>query len=100
MATDDNFPHNNWYIEITEENKELLNKWKIKQKYSNSIDEYTNIAYIDGEGRGTSPGWGVGFLITTEQFKKYVLKEPESPSDYTYLINLLKKINNELDAKF
>ena len=45
------FPENNWYIKITDENKELLNNWKIKQQYNTPIDDYNpNIKYIDWLG--------------------------------------------------
>lgn len=45
------FPENNWYIEITDENKEVLNAWKITKEYSTPIDNYlTKINYINYVG--------------------------------------------------
>jgi len=43
------FPENNWQIEITDENKEVLNAWKIKQiNYNTPIDSYNpSIKYIN-----------------------------------------------------
>jgi hypothetical protein len=90
------FPENNWYIEITDENKEVLNAWKIKQiNYNTPIDSYKpSIKYINYLGIGMRVGgwWG---LITFDEFKKYVLgyeiiKEPAN-QDYTYLIDMLNK---------
>ena len=89
------FPENNWYIEITDENKEVLNAWKITTDYSTPIDNYsTKINYINcmGVGLGFSYGWQ---LITFEQFQKYVLGykiiEENTNQDYTYLIDMLNK---------
>ena len=90
------FP-NNWYIEITDENKEVLNAWKINQFYSKSIDSYNlPIKYINDKGAGgSSPEGGRDKKITFDEFKKYVLgyeiiKEPAN-QDYTYLIDMLNK---------
>jgi len=95
------FPKNNWYIEITDENKEILNAWKINQiNYNSPIHSYNpSIKYINWTG-GEGCGWGVGgqryIKITFNQFKKYVLgyeiiEEPAN-QDYTYLIDMLKEI--------
>jgi hypothetical protein len=91
------FP-NNWYIEITDENKEVLNAWKINQFYSKSIDSYNPpIRYINEMGGIADWGdWDEGKKITFDEFKKkYVLgyeiiKEPAN-QDYTYLIDMLNK---------
>jgi hypothetical protein len=101
------FP-NKWYIEITDENKEILNAWKINQiDYNSPIDVYyPPIKYINCYGAGIPqtywPSWGDApsyIKITFDQFKKYVLgyeiiKEPAN-QDYTYLIDMLNKKNNE-----
>jgi hypothetical protein len=95
------FPENNWQIEITDENKEVLNAWKIKQiNYNTPIDSYNpSIKYINYLGEAVWwPGgsWGnLWCLITFDEFKKYVLgyeiiKEPAN-QDYTYLIDMLNK---------
>lgn len=92
------FP-NKWYIEITDENKEVLNAWKINQFYSKSIDSYNPpIRYINQQGAGVEGGggeWRGRKKITFDEFKKYVLgyeiiKEPAN-QDYTYLIDMLNK---------
>jgi len=96
------FP-NKWYIEITDENKEVLNAWKINQiNHNSSIDSYyPTIKYINCYSMGWVewPNWGDApsyIKITFNQFKKYVLgyeiiEEPAN-QDYTYLINMLKEI--------
>lgn len=72
------FPENNWYLEIDDENRELVNNWRINIiKYSNKPCYYN---YINWDGGGLVWGWGgieAGglVLICTSQFKKYVLKE-------------------------
>jgi hypothetical protein len=68
------FP-NKWYIEITDENKEILNAWKINQIHNSSIDSYyPTIKYINCYGGGGSGEVGRGVLgyikITFNQFKK------------------------------
>lgn len=93
------FPCNNWYIEITEENKELLNEWKIKQKYNTPIDEYNYIKYIDYLGSGIMPGYGAGILITTEQFKEHILNITTEIKDYSYLEEIIDKINKHNEIK-
>jgi hypothetical protein len=93
------FP-NNWYIEITDENKEVLNAWKIKQiNYNTPIDSYKpSIKYINYLGMGmVGAGWGGGgVLITFDEFKKkyvlgYEIIEEPANQDYTYLIDMLNK---------
>jgi len=95
------FP-NKWYIEITDENKEILNVWKINQiNYNSPIDSYNPpIKYINCHGGWVSQvGWWESqsyIKITFNQFKKYVLgyeiiEEPAN-QDYTYLIDMLKEI--------
>lgn len=90
------FP-NKWYIEITDENKEILNAWKINQFYSKSIDSYSPlIRYITKTGGSVEEDFWTGYKkITFDEFKKYVLgyeiiKEPAN-QDYTYLIDMLNK---------
>jgi hypothetical protein len=91
------FPENNWYIKITDENKEVLNAWKIKQiNYNTPIDSYKpSIKYINYLGMGSRAVVGWWCLITFDEFKKYVLgyeiiKEPAN-QDYTYLIDMLNR---------
>jgi hypothetical protein len=88
------FPENNWYIKITDENREVLNNWKIKQTWSDSLYAGYTYDYVYSDGRG-GPGWG-GVEITFDQFKKYVLKEEESQpisENLDYLIPLFKELN-------
>ena len=90
------FPENNWYIEITDQNIELINNWKIQQKWNKDI--YKNnykYVYYDGVGRRGRKLAG-GWEITTSQFKQYVLNINEESvliEDYTYMIELLNKLN-------
>jgi len=94
------FPENNWYIEITDENRKIVNDWKIKQEYSDDLFENLNYKYVyydgGGERREREAGMvGVG-LITTDQFRRYVLNQPIETSeidDNKHLIRLLKEIS-------
>jgi hypothetical protein len=95
------FPENNWYIEITDENREVLNNWKIKQEYSDSL--YNNpqykYVYFDGQAVGWGVAWPLFVEINFDEFKKYVLKEEQISTivneDFSYLISLFKELNIE-----
>ena len=101
------FPTDNWYLKIDDENRDLVNNWRINIiKCSTEPCQYTYINWSGWPG-----GWHVmvgsmrrnqlkGIMITTSQFKKYVLGIDSSPiieededEDYNYLISFLKKIN-------
>lgn len=63
-----------WYVEVTEKNKKILNKFKL-DKYKCEIGDYN---YVDYNGFGYFKGNGGCndyTKITFDQFKKYVLKE-------------------------
>jgi len=88
-----------WYIEITDNNRKILNDWKIKQEYNDSLFENLNYKYMFYSG----PVWeaeagmwmAVSYtLITLSQFKSHVLKETELiiKDNQEYLIKLLKEI--------
>jgi hypothetical protein len=91
------FPENNWYIKITDENREVLNNWKIKQNYSDSLYNNPQYKYVYCDGlEADVVGGGLFFEITFDQLKKYVLKEEESQpisENLDYLIPLFKKLN-------
>lgn len=95
--TKQEFPHENWYIEITDDNRKIVNDWKIKQKYSNNLFDNLHYKYVNwnGEWAGGRSGWwlALGFEITTEQFIEYILKQPLEEPSYSYLTPLLKKLN-------
>lgn len=93
--TKQEFPHENWYIEITDDNRKIVNDWKIKQKYSSNLFDNLHYKYVNWGG-GAWVGWwrmGWGFEITTEQFIEYILKQPLEEPSYSYLTPLLKKLN-------
>lgn len=80
-----------WYLEITDDNRNIINHWRKNIiKYSDTDCQYK---YINNFGRGV----GSFFLITFEQFKSHVLKEPVleiiNDENYSYLIDLFKKLN-------
>lgn len=92
--TKQEFPHENWYIEITNDNRKIVNDWKIKQKYSSNLFDNLHYKYVNWNGREVAErrmGWG--FEITTEQFIEYILKQPLEEPSYSYLTPLLKKLN-------
>ena len=67
------FPHNNWYLEFTEEERPIVDNWKINiVKYSNNP-------------------------CPSNHIKQYVLnvQEPiinQQPEDLSYLIDLFKQL--------
>lgn len=86
-----------WYIEVTDDNREIINNWKIKQKYNKSLYHY-DYKYVNHEGEGSEEGWSAGMWwcfcftkITDKQFKKYVLKQSSEYLDPTKEESLLEK---------
>ena len=89
------FPTDNWYIEITDENRKILNDWKIKQKYNNDLFQNSQYKCVNWNGAGGGMRGVSGVLITTEQFIEHVLKQSPvktSCKDYNYLMGLFKKL--------
>ena len=87
-----------WYIEITDENRAIVNSWKIKQYYSDDLFKNLQYKYVTSEGGGRkgTGGWWVDYEeITIAQFQEYVLKETpvKIEEDYSYLTPLLEKWN-------
>lgn len=87
------FPENNWYLEFTEEQRPIVDNWRINIiKFSSTPCPTQFISYQGGSMGG---GWGFGFnKITFEQFEQYVLKKSSNPilENYDYLIPILKKL--------
>lgn len=87
------FPHNNWYLKFTEEERPIVDNWRINIiKYSN---EPCPSNYINARAAGSAGG--LVNLITIDQFKQYVLniKEPiinQQPEDLSYLIDILNNL--------
>jgi hypothetical protein len=78
------FPENNWYIEITDDNKKIVNDWKIQQEWKQDL--YTvEKKYVDFNGNS-----GIEITnrrskltqITTDEFIQYVLKEYVFPKNW------------------
>lgn len=91
-----------WYIEITDDNREIVNNWKVKQQYNNNLLDNLFYKYVDCE----AAGWVVRVdelrssytLITTEQFIEHVLhqkinKTESKEENLDYLISLFKNLN-------
>lgn len=77
-----------WYIEITDENKQILNDWKIQQPFNQPIDSYKSIKYVTYNGCGAPvPPYEAASKITTEQFIQYVLKQDVFPKNWVIKIN-------------
>lgn len=41
-----------WYIEITDDNRKIVNDWKIKQEYNNDLFENLQYRYVYYDGGG------------------------------------------------
>lgn len=90
----DNFPHDNWYLEFTEEQRPIVDNWRINIiKFSSTPCPTQFISYQGGSLGRRLAGWGFN-KITFEQFEQYVLKKSSNPilENYDYLIPILKKL--------
>ena len=89
----DNFPHDNWYLEFTEEQRPIVDNWRINIiKFSHKP---CPTQFINRKGGGVHEvGDGGLNKITFEQFEQYVLKKSSNPiiENYNYLIPILKKL--------
>ena len=91
------FPKDNWYLKFTEEERPIVDNWRINiVKFSNNPCPSN---YINWRGEALG-GWVVRgvVVITFDQFKQYVLniQEPsieQQPEDLSYLIDFLKQKN-------
>ncbi len=101
MNTDFVLPEK-WYIEITDDNREIVNNWKIRQQFNESLLNNLNYKYVDCNGRvdylGPRRDSGWFCLITTEQFIEHVLHQSISKSEskkenLDYLIPIFKELN-------
>ena len=109
MKNDFKLPKN-WHCVITENNKQILSKWRFGENSMFGLETYID-GYVGmvlwntgrlekghnkdlGDKNLVSLGYFYGEEITFEQFKKYVLNEDITiePEDYSYLIRLLKKL--------
>lgn len=91
--TEKTFPYNNWYMEFTEEERPVVDNWRINIVKYSSLPCPSNYINWGGKGRGRAELWGC-VLITFSDFKKFVLKEQQEivvSQDYSYLTKLLKK---------
>lgn len=76
-----------WYIEVTDENRDIINTWKKKQLFTTNLFKNLSIKFVMYNGCGFNDKFNpLNYKnykpITLDQFKKYVLKElPEV--DYT-----------------
>ena len=63
-----------WYIKVTNENKDILNKYKLSKEKS-EILYYDYVCYEGFGWLNLATGLENYTRITTEQFKKFILKE-------------------------
>lgn len=92
MTEEYTFPYDSWYLEFTEEQRPIVDNWRINIiKYSNDPCPWNIINWwggIDCDEWKTKEE----VKITFEEFCRYVLnkpQKPEQPQDYTYLIEFL-----------
>ena len=90
--TEKTFPYNNWYMQFTEEERPVVDNWRINiVKYSSNSCPSNYINWQGGEGRNMG---AVFCFVSFSDFKKFILKEQEEivvSQDYSYLTKLLKK---------
>jgi hypothetical protein len=94
--TEETFPYNNWYMQFTEEERSVVDNWRINiVKYSINPCPGNYINWGGAAGGDVEGRFCVVLLITFQDFQKFVLKEQEEIviQDYDYLIKVLKKYN-------
>lgn len=93
--TEETFPHNNWYLFFTEEERPVVDNWRINVvKYSENPCSGNCINYLAADWPPSGFFWFNE--ITFSDFKKFILKEQEEVvvhQDYSYLIDVLKRHN-------
>lgn len=73
----DLFPEK-WYIEITDENRHIVNPWKISQYYNDDLFKFNHYKYVKYTGSAAGRERDGSLVeITTEQFEIYVLGKPD-----------------------
>ena len=83
-----------WYLKIDEENRSLINNWRINIIEFEDFDIPEKYEYIEQSGGGIFHLDDDQIEITTEQFKQLVLGlQPVIIDDLSYLIKLLKDLN-------
>lgn len=99
MENNEVFPVDNWHILITEENCEILRKWRNDNfGFDVSISKMTYVTHNGKMGDNIEYSFKKGRKeITFDQFKKYVLKQEESivsevTEDLSYMIDLFKQL--------
>ncbi len=71
----EDFPYGNWYIIIDDENREIINNWKIQQEYNDDLFEYPQYLAVRWKGDGIDHIPGNNVEISLNQFIKYVLRD-------------------------
>lgn len=89
-----------WYIEITDENKQIINDWKIKQTFNLPIDTYKSIKYVTYNGWEDSWPRDASSKITTEQFIQYVLKQDMFPKNWAIRQNACQEACDWLNDNY
>ncbi len=80
-----------WAIQITPENKAIVNEWKLKQKYNDDLFKYPGYTHVNSDGGGgVSTDFEKENFITFEQFKTHILKESTMEKEVEYY-KLVKK---------
>ncbi len=86
------FPKDNWYLKFTEEERPIVDNWRINIiRFSNSPCPF-NFINRHGCGSTRTAGGHQEKLITFDQFKQYILniQEPiKQTEDLSYLVDFL-----------
>lgn len=90
-----------WFIEVNNENREIINNWKINQPFNKDLFQNRQFNFVCNSGSGyiSKDVLTSKTEITTKQFKKYVLgieidtKNEIITEDLDYLKDFLTKLN-------
>ena len=90
-----------WYIKINDDNREIINNWKIQQSYYNlSLFNNRHYTFVDNDGAGwTNQPFNDSLELTTQQFIDYVLNPIPTQSIINEDLNHLKELLINLNIK-
>ena len=101
MHTGNSIP-DRWFVEVTEENRSVINDWKINQIYKLSLYDELNCKFVKEDGCGWSSGKPDMLLhdsyksveISFDFFKERIIKlsdKHNKDEDNNRLIEILKE---------
>lgn len=97
-----------WYVVVTEENKEVLSRWRFDDQPSLNLDKYIGgivgllPKYPNSKNHNTSKDkdWNRSIEITFEQFQQYVLKTTKTMEKEIIEYRVIERYHNLAKSLF